>query len=183
MPVADPYAIQPVVVGHERGLVDEAGLLDQRERRSTERPIRGPPAPRPRAGHPLDRRGAPLDHRPLLVPRERRGVLVEPAVTGDLVTARENRRRRLRERLERVARNEPARHHLTLGQQRQDPRRAHPYARARWSRSRSRGRSTTGRTSSRRRVAIATASRRRRMSSRSGPRSSAMRGPTRRAVC
>ena len=86
---ADP--VEVVVVGHQRAVVGEPGRLDQLERLRPERPVRGAEAGRRR---PVTARTASTD-RPrtsrVWSTRELGEVLVEPAVTGELVAAGEDR--------------------------------------------------------------------------------------------
>ena len=126
--VALADAVQAVVVGHQRRVVGEPGRGDQLERRRAERPVRRPPAARPRTTDPLHGGDAPVEDLALLVPRHGGEVLVEPAVAGELVAAGEDRLGRGRERLERVPRHEPGGRDAAVREQREDPRRADPHA-------------------------------------------------------
>ena len=122
------HPVEVVVVRHQRAVIGESGRLDQLESLRPERPVRGAET---------DRRGT--RHRPhglhgttqdltCLIDAELGEVLVEPAVTGELVAAGDDRLGVVGERRQRVAGNEEGGRDRAAGQQLQEPLRPDPRA-------------------------------------------------------
>ena len=126
MPIAEAHPMQPVVVRHQRAVVAEPRREDELQRPRPQRPVRRAEASRRRARKGHDRLDRPLQDRPLLVDRELREVLVEPAVDADLVPGTHELPGELRPRLERVPGREDRRWDALRGEQLQQPRHPDP---------------------------------------------------------
>ena len=123
--MADPE--EPVVVRHQRRVVDEAGRLDELERLRPERPVRRPVPPRRRPGRPRGRRPRTDrgSRRCSSAASSEKSSWYQPWQASSWPPAR-IAVDRFREGDQRVPRHEPGARDPLAPEQVQDPRRAHP---------------------------------------------------------